>query len=126
MIKYGDEERLRFARTNLLTRTARCLLAHRARGGARTAGTYAPRNPLIMLTLFVKPFCQYCRKVLAYAEKNDLTIEIADIAKDPVKAKRLIELGGKRQVPFLIDHERGLWMYESADILEHLKNNYVR
>lgn len=79
-----------------------------------------------MLTLFVKPFCQYCRKVLAYAEKNDLAMEILDITKDPEKAKRLIELGGKRQVPFLIDHEKDLWMYESADILEHLKNNYVR
>ena len=33
----------------------------------------------------------------------------------------LIQIGGKRQVPFLIDTERNIQMYESKDIIEYLK-----
>ena len=33
----------------------------------------------------------------------------------------LIQLGGKRQVPFLVDNDRNIQMYESADIIEYLK-----
>ena len=33
----------------------------------------------------------------------------------------LIQIGGKRQVPFIVDKERNIQMYESADIIEYLK-----
>ena len=33
----------------------------------------------------------------------------------------LIRMGGKRQVPFLVDGERNIQMYESNDIIEYLK-----
>ena len=33
----------------------------------------------------------------------------------------LIRIGGKRQVPFLIDSDRNIQMYESSDIIEYVK-----
>ena len=35
-----------------------------------------------------------------------------------------MEKGGKRQVPFLVDDERGVSMYESADIIAYVKEHY--
>ena len=33
----------------------------------------------------------------------------------------LIQIGGKRQVPFLVDTDRNIQMYESSDIIEYAK-----
>jgi glutathione S-transferase len=38
--------------------------------------------------------------------------------------KVLLKLGGKEQVPFMVDTDKGVMMYESEDIIEYLKKNY--
>ena len=38
--------------------------------------------------------------------------------------EELIAKGGKKQVPYLIDAERGVSMYESGDIIAHLEQHY--
>lgn len=38
----------------------------------------------------------------------------------------LVELGGQDQIPFLVDHQRGVTMYESDDIVEYLNDHYAR
>ncbi len=76
-----------------------------------------------MLTLFVKTGCPYCAKVLAVAEELGLTIEEKDIADDAV-AEELIAHGGKRQVPYLIDSDRDVAIYESDDIVGYLREHY--
>ena len=43
-----------------------------------------------------------------------------DISNNESK-ESLIKIGGKRQVPFLVDTERNIQMYESNDIIEYLK-----
>jgi glutathione S-transferase len=45
--------------------------------------------------------------------------EDRDIAL-PEYEKELMDKGGKLQVPFLVDEERGVSMYESDDIIEYL------
>lgn len=47
-------------------------------------------------------------------EVNELNIS------DPSVAEALVEKGGKRQVPFLVDDEKNVSMYESGDIIEYL------
>ena len=37
---------------------------------------------------------------------------------------RSFKLGGKTQVPFLVDPEKGVQMYESSDIIAYLDENY--
>ena len=44
-------------------------------------------------------------------------IDIADKSSEDA----LIHIGGKRQVPFLVDRDRNIQMYESLDIIEYLK-----
>jgi len=77
-----------------------------------------------MLTLYRKIGCPYCTRVLATARELDLTLAEKNIA-DPGVADELVALGGKRQVPFLVDDARGVSMYESGDIIEYLRVNYA-
>ena len=41
--------------------------------------------------------------------------------EDKKNEETLIKLGGKRQVPFLVDNDRNIQMYESNDIVEYLQ-----
>ncbi len=77
-----------------------------------------------MLTLYYKTTCPYCQRVLGEAEAMGVKFNLKDIMSDDVLAQELIDKGGKRQVPYLVDEERGEAMYESGDIIEYLKANY--
>ena len=67
------------------------------------------------LTLFYRPTCPYCQKVLAFVNANDIPLALKDISKDPEAQRELMTVGGKTQVPCLrID---GKAMYESDDII---------
>lgn len=79
-----------------------------------------------MLILYTKGGCQFSRKVLFFAEINDIALITKDIYADPKNVEELVAHGGKRQVPYLIDEEKGVAMYESDDIIEHLKAHYVK
>ena len=73
-----------------------------------------------MLDLFVLETCPYCKKVMEFLEKENIKYRKIDIS-DKDSENSLIQIGGKRQVPFLVDKERNLQMYESDDIIEYLK-----
>ena len=73
-----------------------------------------------MLELYVMETCPYCKKVCEFMEKENIKFEKYDIANEETK-DALIKIGGKRQVPFLVDTERNIQMYESDDIIEYLK-----
>lgn len=64
--------------------------------------------------------CPYCKKVLSFAEEKGIKLNKIDIA-DKANEDALIQIGGKRQVPFLVDKDRNIQMYESSDIVEYLK-----
>lgn len=74
-----------------------------------------------MLTLYVKTGCPFCNKVLAAGEELGISFEQKNIA-EPTIAEELIARGGKRQVPYLMDSEKGIEMYESDDIVAYLRN----
>ncbi|MBO5738163.1 glutathione S-transferase N-terminal domain-containing protein [bacterium] len=73
-----------------------------------------------MLELFVLESCPYCRKVMDFLDKENIEYHKIDIS-DKESENSLIQIGGKRQVPFLVDVERNIQMYESKDIIEYLK-----
>lgn len=74
------------------------------------------------LELYMFETCPYCRKVINEIQMSGRKdIEFHDIRKNADDRKRLIEVGGKEQVPCLfID---GKPMYESDDIISWLKAN---
>ncbi len=73
-----------------------------------------------MFDLYMMETCPYCKKVLNFMEENGINCNKIDINQKN-NEEALIKLGGKRQVPFLVDRERNIQMYESADIIEYLK-----
>lgn len=77
-----------------------------------------------MITLYYRPTCPYSHKVMDEAEALGVPLDLKDIA-DPVNAATLIQMGGKQQVPFLVDAERGKAMYESQDIVDYLHERYA-
>ena len=73
-----------------------------------------------MLDLFILENCPYCKKVMSFMEGNHIEYNKIDTA-DKASENLLINIGGKRQVPFLVDKDRNIQMYESNDIIEYLK-----
>ena len=52
--------------------------------------------------------------------KKNISYNKIDISNKESE-ESLIKIGGKRQVPFLIDRDRNIQMYESNDIIEYIK-----
>ena len=73
-----------------------------------------------MLELFILESCPYCIKVMNFLDKENMKYRKIDISNKESEAS-LIQIGGKRQVPFLVDTDRNIQMYESNDIIEYLK-----
>lgn len=76
-----------------------------------------------MLILYMKTGCPFYYTVLRTGEELGISFEEKDIADEAVAAE-LIKRGGKRQVPYLVDSERGVEMYESKDIDAYLREHY--
>ena len=76
-----------------------------------------------MFTLYYKPTCPFCQRVLQMSENLGVELELKDISEDESAADELVEKGGKRQVPFLVDSQTGESMYESSDIIDYMREN---
>ncbi len=79
-----------------------------------------------MITLYHKPTCPFCRRVTAVIDRLELQelVGMKDVSTDEAILQELIETGGKRQVPYLIDTDHDVAMYESDDIVTHLQKHY--
>lgn len=77
-----------------------------------------------MLTLYYRPTCPYCQAVLGEIEALSIKVILKDISTDPTLVDELIAQGGKKQVPYLVDTERGEKIYESQDIVAYLREHY--
>ena len=76
-----------------------------------------------MLTLYVKTGCPYCAVVLHELAELQVPFEEKNVDDEGVNDE-LIALGGKRQMPYLVDSEHDVAMYESADIVQYLAATY--
>lgn len=74
------------------------------------------------LELYKKDTCPYCRRVMSYIEQSGRTdVEYRDILESEESRRRLVEVGGKQQVPCLfIDGDP---LYESMDIINWLEGH---
>ncbi|HUX80949.1 MAG TPA: glutathione S-transferase N-terminal domain-containing protein [Candidatus Paceibacterota bacterium] len=77
-----------------------------------------------MLTLYVKTGCPFCEKVRAASEEIGISFDEIKNIGDEAVATELVTLGGKRQVPFLVDSDYDVTMYESDDIITYLRDRY--
>lgn len=77
-----------------------------------------------MITLYYKPTCPFCRRVLAVVDRLSLEVTLHDVSADSALADELIAKGGKMQVPYLIDDAADTALYESDDIVNYLQKQY--
>ena len=78
-----------------------------------------------MIELFQFEGCPFCRKVRLKLEELDLEYVSIPCSGSSKNRARLIELGGKEQVPFLVDTDTDTKMYESDDIIAYLEENVI-
>lgn len=102
---------------------ARLIAWLRAGEGARVVDP-GPR-PRLPLVLYEFEACPFCRRVREALTRLDLEVEVRPCPKGGRRHRAaLIELGGKAQVPFLVDPNTGDRLYESRDIVDHLERHY--
>jgi len=73
-----------------------------------------------MYLLYIEQGCPFCARVKSYAKQNDIKLELRDIDVAPY-GKELLERGGKKQIPYLVDTKTQTEMYESGDIINYLE-----
>lgn len=76
-----------------------------------------------MLTLYVRDGCPFCIETLAKINELNLKIEEKNIADDKI-AEELMSRSGKVQVPYLVDSDRNIEMFESKKINIYLDEYY--
>lgn len=83
-----------------------------------------------MLELYQAEGCPYSQKVretltdlgLSFVAHNPRTHE-GELRNEQTHDE-LRQLGGEDQIPFLVDHDRRVTMYESDDITAYLETHY--
>lgn len=74
------------------------------------------------LELFERETCPYCVKVMRFIEESGRAdVVYRDITAEPAQRERLVEVGGKQQVPCLFIGGKPL--YESDDIVAWLASH---
>lgn len=76
-----------------------------------------------MITLYLKPGCPFCARVLAVVDAYEIPFNEKNIREEGV-AEELESRGGKRQAPFMVDGD--IMMYESAAIIDYLEKHYKK
>lgn len=95
--------------------------------GWRGTASFQPakRQPEKLLELYEFEASPYCRLVREVLTELDLDAMIYPCPRGGKRFRpRAIELGGRKQFPFLLDPNTGDKLYESADIIDHLRREY--
>ena len=72
-----------------------------------------------MLLLYKKESCPYCQKVVDFLESKNINYRGMDVS-DSVNMDELLNIGGIDQVPFLVDTDNNIKMYESQEIIKYV------
>ncbi|GIW43351.1 MAG: glutathione S-transferase [Candidatus Binatia bacterium] len=82
------------------------------------------RRRLKTLQLFNMEGSPYCRKVRETLTELDLEYVVRNVPRGSPQREELARLGGKVQVPFLVDPNTGTSLYESDEIVAYLEEQY--
>lgn len=77
-----------------------------------------------MLELYQFESCPFCAKVRGVMSELQLDYICRNVLKGTEKRSIVQHLGGQDMVPFLVDLDKGLKMYESDDIITYLREHY--
>jgi glutathione S-transferase len=77
-----------------------------------------------MLELYQFEGCPYCKKVREKLSELNLDYLCRNVRIGTAKRQIIVTIGGIDQVPFLVDYDNDIKMYESDKIVEYLQTNY--
>ncbi len=77
-----------------------------------------------MINVYYLTTCPYCKKVIDFLEEKNIEHKLLDINEEE-NFNKLLKIGKKRQVPFIVDTNTGIVMYESNDIIKYLTKEYL-
>lgn len=80
-----------------------------------------PEQPLELWSFEASPFCRIVREALCTLE---IPYVLHNVAKGSPSRDAFIARAGKMQVPYLVDPNTGVEMFESADIVAYLDQTY--
>ncbi|MBK9520044.1 MAG: glutathione S-transferase N-terminal domain-containing protein [Rhodocyclaceae bacterium] len=84
------------------------------------------KTPAQALELYEGEYCPYCRYVREALTELDLDAKIYPVPKKGSRFSTvLMELGGKKTIPFLHDPNTGTKLYESQAIVDYLYKEYA-
>jgi glutathione S-transferase len=94
--------------------------------GRRLAEKGSPRTlPPKPIEIYEFEGCPFCRKVREAVSYLDLDVLFLPTPKDgPTYRPKAIELGGKKQFPYMVDPNTGYSLYESDEIIDYLSRTY--
>lgn len=93
--------------------------------GIRARPSVSEREqPTELLVLYNFEASPYCKKVRERIHELNLDCHIKNVGKGSARRPELVELGGKMLVPYLVDPNTDVAMYESDDILAYLEREY--
>jgi glutathione S-transferase len=122
--EYGAGEIPLLLTPGLLTMaTAGLASAFRPGFGARYRPARAPEKPLELYSFEASPFCRLARECLASLEIPYL---LHNVAKGSPQRDAFVQRSGKMMVPYLVDPNAGVEMFESADIVRYLEKTYAK
>lgn len=77
-----------------------------------------------MTQIFIQTDCPFCQKVQRFTDKHQIDVDYLNI-HEIKNEEKLVELGGKKQVPGLLQEDDTI-LYESDDIIDYLaKENNI-
>lgn len=103
--------------------TVGVVLAGIGRGpaGSFARPSRAPQQPLELYGFEASPFCRLVREALCELE---LPYQLHNVAKGSPSRAEFVARSGRMQVPWLVDPNEGVEMFESAEILAYLRATY--
>jgi glutathione S-transferase len=108
-----------------LLATAGVMLSGVGRGpaGSFARPSRAPAEPLELYSFEASPFCRLVRERLCELE---LPYWLHNVAKGSPRREAFVARSGRMQVPYLVDPNEGVEMFESAEIIDYLTQTYAR
>ncbi len=98
--------------------------AVRPRGRKVREGFETREQPDELLVLYNIEASPYCRKVRERLNELNLDYRVENVGKLSSRRPELEERGGEVMVPYLIDANEGVEMYESDEIVAYLEDTY--
>jgi len=121
--RYGDGRVPALLAGGLLTDASSALAsAFRPGLGTRRRASRAPEQALELWSFEASPFCRIVREVLCSLE---LRYRLHNVAKNSPSRAAFVERSGRMMVPWLVDPNTGVEMFESAGIVAYLEETYA-